>query len=167
MTGRFHEQYTAIDLTSDVLGRGASSRLYQQLVKERELFTSISSFVMGTLDPGALIISGRLRQGVSPEQGEQAIDEVVSELRHKGISQTELTKVKNQAATTLEFDEVEVMNRAMNLAFATLSGDTHRVNEERHRLDEVTRADIHAMADAVLRDEKSSVLYYEAKSTAA
>jgi zinc protease len=167
MPGRFHEQYTAIDLTSDVLGRGASSRLYQQLVKERELFTSISSFVMGTLDPGALIISGRLRQGVSPEQGEQAIDEVVSELRHKGISQTELTKVKNQAATTLEFDEVEVMNRAMNLAFATLSGDTHRVNEERHRLDEVTRADIHAMADAVLRDEKSSVLYYEAKSTAA
>ncbi len=54
MPGRFHKDYYAIDLLSDILGRGQSSRLYQKLVKEKEIFTSISSFVMGTIDPGLL-----------------------------------------------------------------------------------------------------------------
>ncbi|HEY3429225.1 MAG TPA: pitrilysin family protein, partial [Cyclobacteriaceae bacterium] len=45
MPGRFHHDYHAIDLLSDILSRGHSSRLYHQLVKEKEIFTSISSFV--------------------------------------------------------------------------------------------------------------------------
>src|SRR5688572_3737649 len=60
MPGRFHEDYYAADLLSDVLSRGHSSRMYNQLVKEKEIFTSISSFVMGTIDPGQLVISGRV-----------------------------------------------------------------------------------------------------------
>src|ERR1044071_3521328 len=49
MPGRFHADYYATDLLSDILSRGQSSRLYQKLVKEKEIFTSISSFVMGSL----------------------------------------------------------------------------------------------------------------------
>ena len=40
MPGRFHNDYYAIDLLSDILSRGQSSRLYQQLVKKKEIFTS-------------------------------------------------------------------------------------------------------------------------------
>ncbi|MBA4056493.1 MAG: peptidase M16, partial [Marivirga sp.] len=57
MPGRFHQDYYAIDLLNDIMSRGQSSRLYQQLVKEKEIFTSISSFVMGTIDPGLFVIS--------------------------------------------------------------------------------------------------------------
>src|SRR5690606_9719843 len=59
MPGRFHDDYYACDLLSDILSRGQSSRLYQKLVKEKEIFTSISSFVMGSIDPGLLVVSGR------------------------------------------------------------------------------------------------------------
>src|SRR5688572_8351862 len=58
MPGRFHEDYYATDLLSDLFGRGQSSRLYQKLVKEKEIFTSVSSFVMGTVDPGLFVVSG-------------------------------------------------------------------------------------------------------------
>mgnify|MGYP000940784392 CR=1 FL=1 len=64
MPGRFHPDYYAVDLLSDVLSRGQSSRMFNQLVKEQELFTSISSYVMGSIDPGLFVISGRLQEGV-------------------------------------------------------------------------------------------------------
>lgn len=62
MPGRFHNNYYAADLLSDVLGRGESSRLHRELVKQKEIFTTISSFGMGSLDPGLLVVSGRLQK---------------------------------------------------------------------------------------------------------
>src|SRR5690349_21616405 len=64
MPGRFEKDFYAADLFSDVISRGHSSRLYQQLVDEKEIFTSISSFTTATIDPGMLVISGRLKSGV-------------------------------------------------------------------------------------------------------
>lgn len=162
MPGRFHSDYFAVDLLSDVLGRGQSSRLYNTLVKEKEIFTSLSSFVMGTLDPGLLAISGRVKDGISLEQAEVEVQQVVSGIVKNGVEQEELEKVKNQSQTTFEFDEVEVMNRAMNLAFASLSGDVGRVNQEREMMNEVTMHDIKRVAEQILTEENASVMHYKA-----
>lgn len=164
MPGRFHRDYYAVDLLSDVLSRGNSSRLYQTLVKEKEMFTSISSFVMGTIDPGLLVISGRVRDGVDLEEAEQAVDAVLASLKEHGSTEQELEKVKNQAEATLVFGEVEVMNRAMNLAFSALSGDANLINQEASLIKSVTREDIHRAAKEILRDENSSVMYYRSEN---
>jgi zinc protease len=161
MPGRFHEDYFAIDLLSDMLGRGQSSRLYSKLVKEKEVFTALSSYLMGSIDPGLLVISGRVKEGVTLEQAEAEVNKVVDELLAHGVQEEELQKVKNQAETTFEFDEVEVMNRAMNLAFASLSGDAGRVNRERDMMDAVTVEDIRRVAVIVLREENATVMYYK------
>lgn len=164
MPGRFSEDYYAADLLTDVLGRGESSRLYRQLVKEKEIFTSISSFGMGSLDPGLVVVSGRLQEGKTFAEAEQAVDEILASVVEGDISDEELEKVKNQAESTLEFGEVEVMNRAMNLAFSALSGDPNHVNREASRIAAVTKKDIRRMAREILREENSSILYYEATS---
>ena len=96
MAGRFSPHYYATDFLSDMLSRGQSSRLYQRLVKEREIFTSISSFVMGTIDPGMLVVSGRVKVGISLQQAEAEVDAVVAEFK-ASVSERELEKVKNQA----------------------------------------------------------------------
>ena len=161
MPGRFHPDYFAIDLLSDVLGRGQSSRLYSQLVKEKEIFTSLSSFVMGTIDPGMLVISGRVKDGVELQQGEAEVNKIIESLVQEGIRETELEKVKNQSETSFEVDEVEVISRAMNLAFASLSGDTARVNKERAMVSEISANDIQRVAKEILKEENSSVMYYK------
>lgn len=161
MPGRFHHDYFAVDLLSDVLSRGQSSRLYQKLVKEKELFTSISSFVMGTIDPGELVISGRVKDGIKLEEAEKELNAIIEEVIAHGITEPELEKVKNQAESTLEFGEVEVMNRAMNLAFAALSGDANYVNKEKSLLEAVTTSDIQRVAKEILVEENASVLYYK------
>ncbi len=160
MAGRFTPDFYSADLFSDVLSRGHSSRLYQQLVDEKEIFTSISSFTTGTIDPGQIVISGRLKGGISFEQAETEIDRVVNELVSSGPTPEELEKVKNQAEATLEFGEVELMNRATNLAFAALSGDPDLVNRESEMIRHVTVEDIVRVSREVMRDDNASVLYY-------
>lgn len=162
MPGRFHPDYYGADLLSDILSRGQSSRLYQTLVKEKEIFTSISSFVMGTIDPGLLVVNGRLKEGVDLMEAEKQVDEILQSVVAAEIENDELQKAKNQSEASLEFGEVEVMNRAMNLAFASLSGDVNLVNEEKEKIEHVTTKDIHRIAGEVLREENSSVMYYKA-----
>ena len=160
--GRFHDDYYAIDLLSDILSRGQSSRLYQQLVKEKEIFTSISSFVMGTIDPGLLVVSGRIKDGISIEDAEHEVETILKQVVADGVATAELEKVKNQAESTLEFGEMEVMNRAMNLAFSKLSGDANLVNEEGAKINAVTTDDIKRVAGDILKESNSSVMYYRA-----
>jgi zinc protease len=162
MPGRFHEDYYAIDLLSDVLSRGHSSVLYQKLVKEKEIFTSVSSFVMGTIDPGLIVINGRVKDGISLQEAELHVDEILKDLCENGVDDVELEKVKNQAYSTLEFGEVEVMNRAMNLAFAKLSGDANLVNLEGKKIQGITRAQMKRVASEIFQDHNSNVMYYNA-----
>ena len=117
---------------------------------------------MGSIDPGLVVVSGRLQQGKELAESERVVDEILESIVSNGVSEEELEKVKNQAGSTLEFGEVEVMNRAMNLAFATLSGDPNFVNEEADRIAAVTRQDIQRVAKDILKSENSNVLYYEA-----
>ena len=160
MPGRFDDGFHAADLASDVLGRGNSSRLYQKLVKEKQVFNSLSAFTMGTIDPGLLVVNGRAREGVDLKEAEKHLDEVVYGFAEGGVADRELEKVKNQALSTLEFGEVEVLNRAMNLAFSALSGNPHLVNRERDMIEVVGPNDINRMARQILKEENSSVLYY-------
>jgi zinc protease len=162
MPGRFHDDFYAADLMSDILSRGHSSRMYQQLVKEKEIFTSISSFSMGTIDPGLLVVSGRIREGIELDKAEEEVNTLLKKFVKEGAKSQELEKVKNQADATLEFDKVEVMNRAMNLAFAELSGDADLVNKEGNEIKKVSLSDIKRVAEEILVEKNSSVMYYRA-----
>ncbi len=162
MPGRFNDDFHATDLMADVLGRGESSRLYLQLVKDKEVFSTVSSYTTGTIDPGLVVISGRLQTGVTLSDAEKHVDEILSQFVDKGPTDEEVEKVKNQAESMLEFGEVEVVNRAMNLAFATLSGDPENVNREASRIEAVSQKDISRIAGEILRKENANVMYYEA-----
>jgi zinc protease len=158
--GRFDKDYYTVDLLGDILGHGQSSRLVHQLVKEKEIFTSINAHGLGSIDPGLLVISGRLHEGVSFEKAEDEIDTILGDVLTNGVTEFEVEKVKNQAQSMLEFGEVEVINRAMNLAFACLSGDPNLVNEESARIESVTAADMKRVGGSFLNDANSSVMYY-------
>lgn len=118
---------------------------------------------MGTIDPGLLVINGRVKDGIRLKDAEEEVDAIVDDFISAGATEDELEKVKNQAYSTLEFGEVEVMNRAMNLAFAKLSGDANYVNQEAALIESVTVDDVRRMAGQILREDNSSVLYYKSK----
>lgn len=160
--GRHDVGYNAVDLTSDILGRSKSSRLYDKLVKEQSIFNSINAYVSSSLDPGLMVLQGNLNKGISIEEGDAAIQDVLDDFLKNPVSEEELTKVKNQAESTLVFSEVELLNRAMNLAFAANAGNVEYANEESSKIQAVTVDDISNQAKSILTKENCSTMYYRA-----
>ena len=163
MPARGADDYYSADLMSDLLGRGKSSFLYHQLVKEKEIFNSLNSYVTGSLDPGLLVVTGKLNNGVTFEQGDAEIWKVIEKLKENGPIDRQLQKVKNQAEASVEFGEIELLNRAMNLALSTLMGDTNLINKEREKINNVTLNSINSAAQLILNKENCSTLYYQSK----
>ena len=163
MPERTHEAYTSVDLLSDILGRGKSSRLYEALVNENPLFSSLNAYVTGSMEPGLLIIQGKVNEGVSLEEADQAVNAVIADMQQAIIEEEELSKVKNQAESSVIFGEIDLFNRALNLANATLMGNPDLVNQESERIQAVTPKDIQSQAHTVLRADNSSTLFYHAR----
>ncbi|HLO44147.1 MAG TPA: pitrilysin family protein [Leadbetterella sp.] len=161
--GRYDANYHAIDLLSDVLGRGKSARLHQKLVKEAKLFNNISAYTTGSLDPGMFVLSGNLNQGVDLKIAEDALNEEIENIKNANITETELEKVKHQAMATSAFGEVELLNRVMNIAFAANAGDVNYCNQDKEKIEEITADILHKQAVSVLREENCSTLIYGAE----
>jgi len=162
MGGRLSDKYYTTDLLSDILGRGKSSRLNEQLVEKDKTFSEISAYVMGSFDPGLLVISGKLTDGIDFSQAEKGVAEVIDKVLNSAPTIKELEKVKNQAISSLAFGEVQVLNRAMNLAYFALVGDANLANTEAEKLQAVESQDIHSEAQRTLVVNNSSTLYYHA-----
>ncbi|OIN58717.1 M16 family metallopeptidase [Arsenicibacter rosenii] len=160
MPGRFDTGFYNADLLSDILGRGKSSRLYQKLLRDQPLFNNISAHISASLDPGLMIVQGTLNDGVSLEEANAAVEDVISTLAQESIAEEEITKVKNQAEATLVFSEVELLNRAMNLAYAANAGDAAMVNEEAAKIQAITPDTLRSMAQEVLRPDNCSTMFY-------
>ncbi len=164
MPARTDTRYYTADLLSDVLGRGKSSRLIERLVEKEAIFSTLNCYVTGSADPGLLCITGRTHKGILLEEGKAAVWRELNKLLHEQpVSDAELEKVKLQAEASMVFGQVELLNRAMNLAFANFLGDTELVNKELELVQAVTAAQVNQMAQELLKPENSNVLLYKAE----
>ncbi|GGH02409.1 M16 family metallopeptidase [Pedobacter zeae] len=160
MPGRLNEDYYAFDLLSDILSRGQSSRLYNSLLKEQQLFSDINAYISSSLDPGLFIVEGKLVEGVAIETAEKAIWAELEKLKTELVSETELTKVKNKVESVLVFSEMGLLDKAMNLAYYELLGDAALLNQETGAFLKVSAEDIKRISNETFNPNSSSTLYY-------
>ncbi|MGY6559369.1 MAG: M16 family metallopeptidase [Nitritalea sp.] len=153
--------YLKADLLSDMLAFGKSSLLEQQLVKKGKHFASISAYVTGSIDPGLLIFSGKMEDGVSAEEGEQALDACLSDFLAQPIAPEYLQKIKNQAEAMQTYEEIQLINRAMRLAMNTFMGDPDFSQHEYARKMELTAEDVAQYGRELLAQDSSVSIYYK------
>ena len=159
---RLDKRYYVTDLITEILSGGGSSRLYQALVKEKQLFSSIDCSHYGSNDAGLLSIEGKLVKGVSMKDAEAAVMEEISKLQKEGVSELELQKVKNKTESMMAFEDMSVMNRATSLAMYELLGDADLINNELERYQAVTREEVVNESRAIFNDNNCNTLYYYA-----
>jgi predicted Zn-dependent peptidase len=164
MASRLEKGYYAAELITEILGGGASSRLYQRLVKEKQLFSNIECYQFGSVDAGLLAIEGKLVKGVKPEDAEKAVDEELTRLKEQPVDESELQKVKNKTESMITFEDMSVMNRANSLAFYELLGNANLMNEEMGKYQELTTDDILLYSNKIFDDNNSDTIYYFNKS---
>jgi zinc protease len=156
--------YYATDTISDILSHGESSRLYRKLVKEKKIFTSIDAYLTGTIDPGLFVIEGRISDGISFEEAEYAIWEVIHQIQKEQITTAELEKIKNKIYTNLAFSELSVLNKAINLAFYEAMNDAELINKEYDYYQNVRSDEIRKSAELIFQKTACSVLWYKSKN---
>lgn len=160
MGDRLSRQYHVCDVISDLLSNGTSSRLYQRLVKERTLFSSVNAYITGDTDAGLFVVTGRMISGGSIEQCEAALWHELQDIIDNPVQQKELTKIKNKFEATNTFANINVLNKAMNLCYFDMLGSADLINSQVSDHGSVTPQEIQQVARDVFRVENSSVLHY-------
>jgi zinc protease len=157
---RLDQRYYVVDLITEILSGGGSSRLFQSLVKEKKLFSNVECYHVGSTDAGLLTIEGKLLKGVSMADAEAGINEEIKKLQAEGVSAKELEKVKNKIESTMAFNDMSITERADSLAVYELLGDANLINTELGKYQAVTTADIITESRVVFDEKNCSTLYY-------
>jgi predicted Zn-dependent peptidase len=163
---RKDESYYAVDLLTDVLSNGSSSRFYRRLLKEQRLFSEIDCFQTGNIDPGVILIEGKPAEGVTLEQAEAALWAELNLLKKELIADHELQKLKNKIESQQAFGDAGALNKAMNITYYELLGDANLINTEIEKYNTITITDIQTVAQQFFTPENSAVLYYKPKKNA-
>ncbi len=161
---RLDKRYYIVDLITEVLSGGGSSRLYQKLVKEKKLFSNIGCYHTGSIDAGLLVIEGKLIKGIKMEDALSAVEQEIQIICNELISETELQKVKNKTESMIAFEDMSVMSRANSLAFYELLGDANWMNDELEKYNAVTREAIQQECKKIFKDTNSNTLFYYSKN---
>ena len=164
MCSRKDKEFYAVDLLSDILSDGNSSRLYNELVKNKKMFSELNAYADDSMDKGMFVISGKVLDGFTLEAAEKAIEEELDKLKTAKVEEKELQKVQNKVEATIEFSEMNIMNKALNFAIAELLGDANNANKEAEKYLAVTTDQVQQQAKLIFRKENCSTLYYKAKN---
>jgi zinc protease len=163
MPGILEKGYVVSDLISDILGFGRSSMLEQKLVKNGNIFASVNAYVLGTVDPGLLVFTGKMEKGKTAQEAERELDAIIEEFKNSPVLDSTLTKVKNQAEAMKTYEAIQLLNRAMTLAFYAHLGNPDLYQDFYLQKKSITSEDILELSKEMLVEENSTVLYYRAQ----
>lgn len=160
MTSRLDKDYPCFDLITDILASGKSSRLKRELVQNKKMFSLIDSAITGDVEPGLLIVVGRVNPGVKVEDADDALSQEIARLGEELIPNRELEKVLNKFESNFLFENTEAGELAANLAYYEMLGDANLINREVERYRQVTPERVKEVAKRYLVPQNSSTLYY-------
>jgi len=161
MPAKLASGFLEADLITDLLGSGKSSILEQTLVKKGKLFASVGAYILGSVDPGLLIFSGKMEKGISAKEAESALDEVVQKFLLEEISEHSLTKIKNQSEAIKTYESIKLINRAMNLAYYAHLGNPDLYWQEFEKKSALDQESVLTWARKLIKEENASVIHYQ------
>jgi predicted Zn-dependent peptidase len=158
---RVEKDFITLDLLTDLMAGGESGRLYSSLVRDKKLFSDINAYLSGEHDPGLLIINGKLMDGISFEVAEEAITEVIEDLKRVPALASEMEKVRNKFESSVVFSLTNVLNKAMSLGFYELLGDANAINNEVKEYNEVVPDMVMQATTKYLKPANANLLLYK------
>ncbi|MET0385119.1 MAG: pitrilysin family protein [Polyangiales bacterium] len=148
-----------LEILASVLGDGESSRLYQKLVKEKEILQDIEVNTDGRRGPDLFSFWGVCAEGRTPENTRPLIEAELTSIAQKGITQRELDKAKNRMRAEFVFGLQTNLARATHLAeYETYFGDANLLQGELARYSAVTLDDVKRVAGQYFAATNRTVL---------
>ena len=143
--------FYALQVLSAALQSGQSSRLYQALVRDKQLVQSVSGFMDEKRGVGALYTSATVRSGVKSADVEAAIYAEIERLKKDGIADWELQKAKNTTRRNFTNSMQSSASRAINISVWTVYyNDPNLINTRLDKVNAVTKEDVQRVANKYL-----------------
>jgi len=158
---RGDSDYYTLDLLTDLLAGGDSGRLYNRLVRELRMFSEINAYITADIEPGLIIMTGKIMKGTDLKKAESALNEVIDNLKDKEPAEDEMEKVRNKFESATVLSNTNIMNKALNLSVNELLGDPGLINTEVERFRAVTGPMASAAARKYLDSGNCTTLYYK------
>ena len=158
---RKSRDFYTLDLITDLLAGGESGRLHTRLVREKKLFSEINAYITSDIDPGLIIVHGKLMKDIDIQHADEAVNEVVDGLKNSTGLDSEMEKVKNKFESSTVFSNSNILNKAVNLSFYELLGDTELINKEVSEYRKVTLEMVKEVSGRHLIPSNCSTLYYK------
>ena len=148
-----------LDLASNILAGGESSRLYQALVYKDQIAVQSAGFGNFTEDPNLFWAYAIMNPGHAPADGEKAVVAILDGLKNQPVSANELQKAKNQEISGFILGRDTDEQKAVALAGAAVIGkNPDLVNTELERYLKVTPEDIERVAKEYFVPQRATIL---------
>jgi len=153
--------YYAMQLLTQLLSQGKSSRFEKEIVDKQQKAVQTASFDLGNEEPGLAIMLGIANMGVKSEDLEKSMLAEIDKVKKNGISDEEYKKLENQAENDFVEQNQKDLGVATNLAtYYTFQGNANLINTDLDRYKKVTKDDIKRVANKYLVKENQLVVYY-------
>lgn len=149
----------ALDMLGDILAKGDSSRLYQELIEDKQLSVGLGAGPEQDRGPGLFRIAANIAPGKQPSDLEQAIEADLEKIKTQGVAQAEIQKVLMLDRVDLIRQDESTLGRATTIANdAICSHDANLINERYAKYKLVTAAEVKLVAQKYLTAHNRTVV---------
>lgn len=147
-----HEDTPDLDVLSNILGMGDSSRLFRRVKEDKGLVNNIYSYAFTPKYDGLFVVGGTL----DSEKINEAFNEIVKQvykLKYEPVGNDELEKAKINIESDSVFAKETMQGQAQKLGFFEVEvGDYGYETEYLKKVQNVTPEDIMRIANKYLKD---------------
>jgi zinc protease len=147
----FNPDSYALEVASEILSDGQSSRLYKKMVVEKQMVVDIGAgYDMSSFSPGLFIVSAQMRPGIKAADTQNEVEKELAAMRDAPVGAEELQKAKNLEQAQFVYGQDSIMREAEMLGIYEMLGDYHMVDKYLDGIDKVTAADVQRVAKTYL-----------------
>jgi zinc protease len=148
----------ALEIASELLSDGKSSRLYRTMVLDKRMVVEVSaSYDMTSFDPGLFELAAQMRPGVKTEDAIAEANKVVEQLKAEPVGAEELQKAKNLEQSSFVFLQDSIFEEALQLGVWEMLGSYRLMDRYLTEIDKVTAADVQRVAKKYLVENNCTV----------
>ena len=153
-----HPDALPLEVLSQILSQGQSSRLYRELVYQQQLATAISADADLRVEPGLFTVVCTVQAGKSPVEVEEAIYTQLNQVTEESITEHELQKAINQTLSGFVFRQDSIQQQGFTIGSFHILQSYKLVNEYIERLKQVTKHDVARVARTYLTKHNRTVV---------
>jgi predicted Zn-dependent peptidase len=158
----------ALSVLGTVLGSGRSSRLYEQIVRQKELASNTSAFAATSRGIGLFRVNAMVSPGKPVTELERAVADEIEKVKTGPIAAWEIEKARTAARSSFVSSVQSTLSRAILLSqYALFHDDPNLINTRAEKIAAVTAEDVQRVARTYLTAENRTVVITSPKPAAA